>query len=467
MDYKPVLYDSIDKFTQKTRISFHMPVHKGGALYGNEAQDNLLRLDVTELRATDNLAAPSGAIAQAHQNMAQLFGADHAHLLVGGSSAGIHAMLLACLKRGDAVLIDRCAHQSVLNACVLYGFVPFFFERKLNQAFQIPGKIDLPSLHQAMAENPGAKAVLVTSPTYYGVCSDIPALAKLAHKSGMALLVDSAHGPHFAFCSQLPQVPTAEGADLCVMSLHKTLGAPTQTALLLHKNGTVCFERVKTCLNLIQTTSPSYILMCMADLLCAKMAAEGEALFSRAVVLAQQVRQTLARKTRLVCLPNADGDLTRLVINVSAYATTGYAVAEQLETAYQIDIEMADLYNLVCIIGPMTTQQDVDALLSALAEITLQIPSADTPAPLCPLLPSIQLCASPDDAFTASAETIPIQDSVGRISAATVSVYPPGVPCLVPGARITEEIIQYFTAVQENGGTVTGLHAGKIRVQSL
>lgn len=464
MDYEPVLYNSIHTFTHEPRISFHMPVHNGGELYGADVADALLRLDVTELDATDNLAAPSGAILQAHENMARIFGADHAHLLVGGSSAGIHAMLFSCLKRGDTILVDRCAHQSVLNACVLYGFYPVFFEREVNQSFQIPGNLDLDSLRRAIAENPQAKAVLVTSPTYYGVCADVPALAKIVHNSGMALLVDSAHGSHFAFCSSLPQIPTAEGADLCVLSLHKTLGALTQTALLLHKSAAVPFAHVKTCLNLIQTTSPSYLFMCTADFLCAKMAAEGEFLFSRAVALAQNARQALAQTTRFICLPNEKGDLTRLVINVSAYAATGYVVAKRLETDFRIDIEMADQYNLVCIIGPLTTQRDVDALAAALAEIAAGLPLASNPPPNISPLPPLQLCEAPGDVFGGHTKTIPLDDSAGRICAATVSVYPPGVPCLIPGARITQQALQYIAAVQSCGGKVTGLQAGGIPV---
>lgn len=461
MDYEPVLYNAISGFVRQGRTSFHMPVHGGGKLYG-EAAGEFLSLDVTELPETDNLACPSGAIAQMHENMARLFSADHAHVLVGGSSAGIHAMLLACLRRGDALLVDRSVHQSVLNACALYGFVPVFFERDMLPGYSIPGHINFDSLHRAMQDTPHAKAILVTTPTYYGICEDVRALAELAHNQHIPLLADCAHGPHFSFSPQLPNVATADGADLCALSLHKTLGAPTQTALLLHRSDIVDYARVKSCVNMIHTTSPSYLLMCAADLVCAKMAHEGEALFARAARLVQTVRAQLEQDTLLRCLPN--GDTTRLVVNVSAYALTGYDVAQQLADTYAIDVEMADPHNIVCIFGPLTTEKEANALSSALCAIAGYANSAAAGAEAPPLLPPIRLASPPADAFSAPSEHVPLAESVGRICAATVSTYPPGVPCLIPGARITDEAAAYLRATLRSGGTVTGLEDKSVAV---
>lgn len=460
MNYEPALYNTIAGFTRQDRISFHMPVHGGGALYGNPAQD-FLSLDVTELPATDNLACPSGPIAQMHENMARLFGADHAHVLVGGSSAGLHAMLLACLRRGDTLLVDRCIHQSVLNACALYGFVPVFFERDILPGYSIPGHINPASLRRAIQDTPHAKAILITTPTYYGICEDVRALATLAHNQHIPLLADCAHGPHFAFCSQLPNVATADEADLCALSLHKTLGAPTQTALLLHRSKLVDYARVKACVNMVHTTSPSYLLMCAADLVCAKMAHEGEALFMHAAKLVQDVREQLEQGTLLRCLLN--GDATRLVVNVSAYALNGYNVAQQLADSYAIDVEMADPHNIVCIFGPLTTEKEAKALTAALCAIVESAgPAVSGTVP--PLLPPMYLSQTPADAFSSPEEYVPLDKSVGRVCAATVSAYPPGVPCLIPGARITDEATAYLRATLRSGGTVTGLVGESVAV---
>jgi arginine decarboxylase len=464
LNYEPILYNTIAGFAREQRISFHMPVHGGGMLFDPQVREMFLQLDLTELDATDNLAHPTGPIAQTHQNMARLFGADNAHLLVGGSSAGLHAMLLACLRRGDTVLVDRCVHQSVLNACTLYGFQPVFFERTLLDGFSIPGEVELSSLRRAAEENPHAKAVLITTPTYYGICSDVAAIADIAHRHNMALLADCAHGPHFTFCDKLPNIPTEDGADLCVLSLHKTLGAPTQTALLLHKTERVSFPRVKACINMVHTTSPSYLLLCAADLVCAKMAAEGDALFSRAVKLTKFIKDVLEQDTNLRCLPDG-GDLTRLVVNVSAYALSGYAAADMLDKKYGIDVEMADLYNIVCIIGPLTTQADADALVCALRCVVAEADPARGTQPVLPPLPQIWMVQDMNAAFFSDTVCIPLSDSIGRVSAATVSVYPPGIPCFVPGAQITSEALCYLEAVRTAGGAVTGLEGESIVVK--
>lgn len=464
MNYEPILYNTIAGFAREQRISFHMPVHGGGMLFDPQVREMFLQLDLTELDATDNLAHPTGPIAQTHQNMARLFGADNAHLLVGGSSAGLHAMLLACLRRGDTVLVDRCVHQSVLNACTLYGFQPVFFERTLLDGFSIPGEVELSSLRHTAEENPHAKAVLITTPTYYGICSDVAAIADIAHRHNMALLADCAHGPHFTFCDKLPNIPTEDGADLCVLSLHKTLGAPTQTALLLHKTERVSFPRVKACINMVHTTSPSYLLLCAADLVCAKMAAEGDALFSRAVKLTKFIKDVLEQDTNLRCLPDG-GDLTRLVVNVSAYALSGYAAADMLDKKYGIDVEMADLYNIVCIIGPLTAQADADALVCALRCVVAEAGPARGTQPVLPPLPQIWMVQDMNAAFFSDTVCIPLSDSIGRVSAATVSVYPPGIPCLVPGAQITAKALCYLEAVRTAGGAVTGLEGESIVVK--
>ena len=243
LNYEPILYNTIAGFARSS-ISFHMPVHGGGMLFDPQVREMFLQLDLTEV-GRDRQPRPSDGPYRTDTSKygARLFGADNAHLLVGGSSAGLHAMLLACLRRGDTVLVDRCVHQSVLNACTLYGFQPVFFRtdtvRRLFDSGR--GGAQQPAAHCA-EENPHAKAVLITTPTYYGICSDVAAIADIAHWHNMALLADCAHGPHFAFCDKLPNIPTEDGADLCVLSLHKTLGAPTQTALLLHKTERVSFH---------------------------------------------------------------------------------------------------------------------------------------------------------------------------------------------------------------------------------
>ncbi len=462
--YEPVLYNRIKSFSKQNRISFHMPVHGGGELFGAEFCEKMMKLDLTELDATDNLAAPTDVIKKTHENMAELFGADNAHILVGGSSAGIHAMLLSCVGRGDEVLVDRCAHISVINACVMYGIVPVFVDREIDGEYMIPRALDTVVLENAIKKHPHAKAVLVTSPTYYGVCSPIKEIAPLVQESGMALLVDAAHGSHFAFSKRLANVPTDDGADMCVLSLHKTLGAPTQTALLLHKSGSVDYDRVKMRLNMVHTTSPSYMLMCAADMVCSKMAQDGEKLVENMIEMTSLAKDEITKSTKCRCLCQSGGDISRLVINFSAYDITGYEVADILAQKYAIDVEMADFCNVVCITGPLTSENEICALANAVKAITDELGAAKGERYNINLAP-IEVVKNPCEAFDAESELADVENTGGRICADVVSVYPPGVACLVPGAIIGKDALECIKRVYEMGGSVTGVNDGKIRVE--
>lgn len=270
MEMKAPLWETIKKYSLQGYTSFHMPVHGGGRALPAELAGSAA-LDVTELDATDNLANPKGCIKKAHFEAAKAFGCEFAHYMVGGSTSGIHAMFLGTCKRGDTVLVDRCAHMSVLNACAMYDLKPAFIERDVLPIFSIAAPLKSEQVTAAIKKTPHAKAVLITSPTYYGVCSDIASIAEAVHRAGMLLLVDSAHGSHFAFCDSFPATPIQAGADLCTMSLHKTLGALTQTAILLGNGGSFDKTRLKMAINMVQTSSPSYLLMSVADYVLSDM----------------------------------------------------------------------------------------------------------------------------------------------------------------------------------------------------
>lgn len=462
IDYKAELFKQIYDFSAQKRISLHMPVHGGGALYDDALRNSLMKLDLTELDATDNLAAPSGAIQKMHESMARLFRAYNAHTLVGGSSSGIHAMLLSCVKQGGSVLVDRCAHISVINACIMYGINPVFIDREIDPEYMLPRALTPSALENALTAHPNVDAVLVTSPTYYGICSPIDELARISHNYGAVLLVDCAHGSHFAFSPALPNLPTELGADMCVLSLHKTLGAPTQTALLLHKSDIISFSDIKSCLNMVHTTSPSYMLMCAADALCAKMASEGETLVKNMLDTTQYAKELISTQTHCRCLHQNGGDLARLVINFSSYSTTGYEISDILAKKYKIDIEMADLCNIVCITAPLTSRSEIEQLAAAIKEITSTLPEAHTPH-LSPV-PPLTIEQSPHDTFFGEKELADPDDCVGQICADTISVYPPGIPCLISGAKICSEAISCIKSALSSGAAVTGLHDGKIRI---
>ncbi len=464
MKYYATLYNSIKRFQKDKRISFHMPVHNSGKLYTRNFAKNLLSLDVTELDMTDNLAAPTGAIKKMHQNMADLFGAKNAHILVGGSSSGIHAMLLSCLKSGDKLLVDRCVHSSVINACVMFGIMPVFIERETRPEFFISEPLDTDMVLATVKKHPDAKAILVTSPTYYGIYSPIRAISEIAHDNDMALLVDCAHGSHFAFCNALSPIPTKEGADMCTISLHKTLGAPTQTALLLHNSERISFNALKNCINMVQTTSPSYMLMCAADVICEKMAHEGRKIYKDVTRLTLYAKRIIENNTRCICLPGNSSDMTRLVINFSSYDISGEEIAKNLCDRYKIDVEMADRYNVVCIVSMQNKKKDVDTLAAAIIEILKDVKTIETDNITDDLINNIDMYHTPGEAFFDEGELVDIAQSCGRICSDTVSIYPPGIVCLIPGAMIDTSAIKKLLDAKKQGVRITGLFGENIRV---
>jgi len=463
MNRQTPLLNMVTQYTDQNRISFHMPTHNGGKAFA-ELSQKLAELDVTELPQTDNLANPKLGILAAQQQLAQAYKCSGAHLLVNGSTCGIQAMLTYSCRRGDTVILDSAVHQSVINTCIVLGLHTTFVKRKVIDDMNIAAPLDPQDVQYAIDRSPCAAAILLTSPTYYGVCSNLAVISDIAKKSGIKLLVDSAHGAHFAFSSSLPATPIESGADMCVVSLHKTLGALNQTAALLY-GADIDSARMQECVNLFQTTSPSYILMCVADFVVADMLLHGENGLSGIVSMADRARSEIQTNTRCVCLSakHASCDPLRLTINFSAYDISGYQAAELLSSAHTIDVEMADMYNIVCIIGPQTPFWQIDALAKAVctivgnaAERTMPILNADVVAPENTIYMT--------DAFYADRKMVPLEQSIGMKAAANVTVYPPGTTVIVCGGVITSGAVRYLRQVQNQGGEIIGVQGGLIAV---
>ncbi len=453
------LFDAVRKYARQKHLSFHMPVHGGGSALPPDVAGALGSFDVTELDATDNLACPDGCILEAHRAAAGAFGCEFAHYMVGGSTSSIQAMLLATCRRGDTLIVDRCAHASVINACVMYGIMPVFAERDTLDDFDVAAPVSPGSIARAAAENPHAKAVLITTPTYYGICSDVAAIARLTHDAGMLLLADCAHGSHFAFCDSFPQPPVRQGADLCAMSLHKTLGALTQTSVLLGSGNRFDKARLKAAINMVQTSSPSYMMLCVADFIRADLAERGNALLSLAAVRSEAVASAIQAQTLCRCLPRQGGmhDPLRLVINFSAYGISGYEAARILRESHRMEVEMSDRHNIVCIVGPYATQGELQSLQEAVIAIALALDKPCLQRAASLPLPVIEMRMNPAGAFCADSELLPVGQCRGRISAANIAAFPPGVPVIVCGCEITAESLDYLTAFTADGGRVSGM----------
>lgn len=443
----------LKNYAAKKRIGFSMPGHKqrGGAWFLN---------DVTELPDTDNLHHSRGAVRRAEKSIAAAYSCCDSLIMVNGSTGGIFAMISAVLKRGQKLLVSRICHMSVINACIALGIEPVFFEHEFFPKYSIYGGADISDLKRKLAGN-SVSAVMLTSPNYFGITSDIHAVKEAV--GALPLLVDSAHGAHFFAGDFLPE-NAARYADIAVQSTHKTLRGLNQSALLHINKGKVDPARVRDAAAFFQTSSPSYIIAASAEnavLDVLNNPLSWRSCYDECV----KIKAYLRENTRLLMPAASDGfyelDETRLVFNFSQYNISAKKAAERLYTEYNTDVEMAEGDNLVLIATPGNSSDDFKALSSALVSICS---SCEPSCGSCssPLPPAAEGCEiTPSEAFYSEHEYLPTAESVGRISAGTVAAYPPGVPICVPGEKITPECVRYIT---ECGGEIIGLYDGKIKL---
>ena len=452
--------NGIKKYADKGRISFAMPGHKGKR---KSDINNLFRLDVTELDDTDNLLCPSSYIRESEQKLSEIYGTVSSHYLLGGSSCGIYTMLSLAVSEGDKVITDRFCHKSVINAIILCGAVPVYVTPERNGQFGFTGGVLAYDIECAVKAHPDAKAVIITSPTYYGTVSDIYSISDIVHQAGMLFLVDEAHGAHFHASSLLPESAVKNGADMVVQSIHKTLGAFSGGALLHINNHSIDYLRLQNALAMYQTSSPSYACLCVLEEAVAdtlKMEGKYRELIGvidkcknkvNALGKAYWVGEELVGNCGIFAM-----DKTRIVINFSKLSITGYGAAEILRNRYNIEVEMADSNNIVCIATPYNTKADITALAKAVIGMVKNMQTTnhrtENYAYFAP-----EIVTTPRKAHFSPWETVDMSEAVGRVCAVTVCKYPPGIPLLVPGERIYAEHIKAITATEEIGGNITGI----------
>ncbi|GBF79099.1 aminotransferase class I/II-fold pyridoxal phosphate-dependent enzyme [Aphanothece sacrum] len=463
------LIETLRTLSQQSRAAFYAPGHKGGQGIPQPLATLLgatvFRSDLPELPELDNLFAPSGTIKQAQTLAAAAFGADQTWFLVNGSTCGIIAAILATCGTGDKIIVPRNTHQSFIAGLILSGAVPVFIKSEYDPLWDLPYSFTPEALEDALNQNSDVKAVLMVYPTYHGICGDIKAIAEITHRHDIPLLVDEAHGAHFAFHPSLPPCALSMGADLAVQSTHKVLGAMTQASMLHIKGSRVNPQRISQALQLVQSTSPSYLLLASLDGARQQMALQGEELLDNTIKLAQKARDEISQIKGLSVL-NIDKlglgfhylDPTRLTVNVTALGLSGFEVDEILHQKLGVTAELPMLSHLAFIVSIGNTQKDINQLIKAfqtLANITPSPPHPITysyPHPISH--PPLSL--SPRDAFFALTEMISIEDSIGRISGELICPYPPGIPVLMPGEIITQEAINYLVYIQQLGANITG-----------
>jgi len=459
------LLDVLENCAHSSNAAFYTPGHKRGQGTPGILSDlfgaKVWRSDLPELPELDNLFAPQTAIKAAQDLAAEAFGADQTWFLVNGSTCGVIASILAVCEPGDKIILPRNVHQSAISGLILSGAVPVFVNPEYDADRQIAHSVTPQAVEEALRQHPDSKAVMIVYPTYYGVCGNVRAIADLAHQYDIPLLVDEAHGAHFAFHPDLPDSALSAGADLTVQSIHKTLSAMTQAAMLHCQGNRIEHDRVSKALQLVQSTSPSYLLLASLDAARQQMATQGAALMEQTLRLADQARSRINQIPKLSTLNPEQSpgcwafDRTRLTVTVSELGIDGFTADEILHQTLGVTAELPSLQHLTFIISLGNTQADIDRLVQAFAILAKEsrpvIPQFRQFECLTP-----QSLLTPRQAFFAPSETLPIAQTVNRISAELVCPYPPGIPVLLPGEQITEDAIANLQQILAAGGMISG-----------
>lgn len=463
-DRAPIL-EALEQFKRARVVPFDVPGHKRGK--GNKELTKFLgekcmTVDVNSMKPLDNLCHPVSVIHEAECLAADAFGASHAFFMVNGTTSAVQSMILTACKKGDKIILPRNVHRSVINALILCGAVPVYVNPDVDQTLGIALGMSLKDVKQAILDNPDAKAVLVNNPTYYGICSNLKAITQFAHEHNMLVLVDEAHGTHFYFGENMPASAMSAGADMASVSMHKSGGSLTQSSfLLVGKNVDPGYTR--QIINLTQTTSGSYLLLSSLDISRKNLALNGKEIFARVADIAQYARDEInqigdyyAYSRELINGDTIyDFDITKLSIYTLNIGLAGIEVYDILRDDYDIQAEFGDLGNILAYISVGDRRQDIERLVSALSEIRRRF-KRDKTGMLNHEYINPYVALTPQTAFYADKESLPINESSGKICSEFVMCYPPGIPILAPGEMITNEILEYIDYAKEKGCFLTG-----------
>lgn len=467
------LMDYLQRYAQSGAVRYHMPGHKGRKL----PVPFPAAWDITEIEGSDNLHNPRGIIAQSQALLAQAAGAAHSFYLVGGSTAGIQAMILFCAREGDKLLIERNCHKSVISALALSGAQPVYLWAQTDAATGLPGCLTPRQVQEAVRAHPDAKALLITSPNYYGCAADLPAIAQILHRAGMLLLVDEAHGAHLPYAPQGAgfAAGAAGAADLWVQSAHKTLPAPTQSAML-HTRSKRDVPRLQRLLAMLQTSSPSYLLMAGLEyarawmqqhgaqgLLCCQKGMDGiREMLNGEDGGIRAIGREIVGRGGIAAL-----DPTRLVIDVSQNGLTGCQAEGWLREHHGIWAEMSDMRHVVLLGAAADGADMVEGLRAALKELSGWKQGMLThPLSNMDSLPVPKAALDVRSVMLGNVRRVPLAQAEGEVFAAAVGLYPPGIAMLCPGEVAGAAHICALETAARRGAQLFGVQDGLVDIVS-
>ena len=463
-EFEAPLLKQLMRSVEEKSLQFHMPGHKKGRAMPKEVaeclSENILAFDTTETRGMDNLHSPSGCIKEAQDKAAKAAGADRAFFLTNGTTAGIHAMLMVTSRAGQKVIIPRDAHLAVIGAVILLGLEPIFVYPTIDKDWGISMGVPSEAYEDALKEHPDAVCCLVTRPNYYGLARDIGPLVESCHKRGIPLLVDEAHGPHMKYHDDLPKSALDYGADMVVQSSHKTLGSFTGSSVLFTKGDLIDPKRVQKMLAILQSTSPSYLLMVSLDVASTIMRQKGKEIIDNVIFLTRYAKEKLSRNKNIRVLDVDGMDVFKFTVSMIDLGITGFELKNRLIDEFNIRIELADMENIIAFVTGADTIETMDALVNALEQIANTVVVTDTHLSeetalstakhlikgvrgtqgtfTKHLLAEAHRVMLPRDAYVSDQESIPLKEAIGRVCAEVVAPYPPGIPLLYPGEAIDE-----------------------------
>jgi arginine/lysine/ornithine decarboxylase len=463
------LYDKLVKYSKKDYYPMHMPGHKRNT--SMLSMENPYAIDITEIPGFDNLHQPEDILRVLSERISRIYHSNKAFPLVNGSTAGLLAGISAATYRGDKVLVARNCHKAVYHAISMKQLKPVYIYPQMAEQISINCGISPEKIEEALIKNPDIKLIIITSPTYEGVVSDIRRIADIAHRYKAVLLVDEAHGAHFGFHDGFPKSAVTLGADLVIQSLHKTLPAFTQTAVL-HSNLPELNRRIRKYLSVYQSSSPSYLLMAGIDRCIRLIEEQGKCLFDTYYARLALFYRSMEQLRNLKLLTGDirgnygvyDWDPSKITVFTSNTSWNGHQLGEHLREKYHIVVEMESRDYILGMTSICDTEEGLERFTKALLSIDRELDNYNQGKEKKPAgnasfaRPVMQ--RYPYEALEHGTEVIQLEDSCGRICADFISMYPPGTPLLVSGERIERDFIDIITRAIEDGFTVTGLSGG-------
>ena len=463
MSHHTPIYSALKTYMEEKGLRLHMPGHIGGKGLLPAELEAVAGLDVTEVTGLDDLHLAQGVIAAAQKMLAAACGAAESFFLLNGATSGVQALFMS-FNNNDRIIVPRNAHRSFYGGMVLSGVMPVYIPCEMHPELGIALGVRTDEIEDLLHLHNDVEAIFVTSPSYYGTCCDIAGIAAVANRWGKTLMVDEAHGAHFPFHPLYPTPALIDGAAAVVNGLHKTWPVFTQGACLHLGRDFPNYGRLMAAYNLLTTTSPSYPIMASIDLARDFMEREGHGYLECSLTYSREFKTKLNELKGIRCygdeLLNIAGiravDPLKVLVGVQGLSLTGYQLGRLLREEYHIQVEMADQNLILAMFSLLHERADWEQFYWALEDVASRYPAfGKEPNQVC-LPPSTPIILSPRQAFFAATRKVKLAECRNRVAGELVAAYPPGIPCLIPGELITDEVWDYLQYLQTIGAPIQG-----------